>query len=1183
MEQINQLTGRLAGVRARIRMLFLADGLSRIVIYAAAFAALTFAIDWSMPELPPAVRLVFLGAGAVGLFWLAYRYVIYPLRTTISDDSLVIYLERKYPQLKERLLSALQLSISAPPTQSPELIQALVNEAFDSSREMNFNAIINSKHQKRLALSGIALAALCGLYIISYPGMAGIWLNRLFGGEARWPKRTNIAIEVRNAPDNIAARDRDVAVLAKVVKGSISKAYINYRVITADKPTTDIQTERMSMSEKDVFRFDFLRVKESFEFYVTGGDDRTNPIVIKVLSPPGLERIYCQYEYPEYIRSSTGLKNTGRIEGGNVKAPVGTAVTIIALANIDIGKADMSISSDTGNKQAGIPAQLITMALAKDAEGRPRQVEGRFTAMNDGAYAIKLTGLNSLSNHQPIEYPISVTRDTAPVIKVQEPTVEYKYVTPDASVPMALLVTDDYAVARIWMGYSLAGESGSDATAERQLPMFESATPAQQSKVETSHVFELAEIKPKDGDVIRYYFGAEDNCAIPRPNQSRTGDYRLIVISPVQMEKKMDEMMLRIKDDLRRVKDLQERELAESTKIDPSADDKRWSEQTAPTINQRISNQRRVGQESERMSKDLSQAFKDASANKIWDEAAKKKLQEMSQLMKDISAEKSPEAVKSLNQAKDGKDAESRKDNLENSRAAQQDIADDLKDALSRMEQWEDFQEIVRLTKDILQRHKKALEDIKQTTADTPSAKEAVKESEKSVQKDIETLESKMQRVSQKLQESQPYYAQKLDQAQAMMSQNLLKENMREAVEALNQNMGGKAIDKANQVESGLSQLLSFLEDKVSRDELSQKLERLESRMNELNQLKDEESKIDEKAGQLSQDEQKSPDKSLTPEQKKELERLKQRQKELEKKANALADELEKEKEKKAAKGMKAASGKMGSASENMSQGKPKSAKEDTEEALKELERVYELMREKADQLQDQERQQKLDELEQMLRDIREKEDIIHQDTAELDQKRPADNQWPRENIITLKKLGKDQTELARLTAEVEQKLKAENSIVFTQALALIGDDMNKVGKFLADEYRTDRYTLAIEEDIIRRLDELIKAFKNEKLRRKAPLQKGGSGGGGGGQDSLLPLIVELRMLKTLQEGLKSDTDKFKKNNAGGQTAGFNSAQQMILRRLSEQQGILADMAAKFAEKMRALDNMKPPEKPKEE
>ncbi|MFH1228622.1 MAG: DUF4175 family protein [Planctomycetota bacterium] len=1185
MEQINQLTNRLSGVRTRIRIIFLADGISQIVIYAAVLAALTFIIDWSMPELPKEVRLVFLATSVVILLSLIYRYIIYPLRVTISDDSLVIYLERKYPELKERLLSALQLARSAAPAQSPELVQALINEAFNGSKEINFNSIINPKRQKRLILTGLLLIALCGFYIISYPILSGVWLNRLFGGDAKWPKRTYITVEVRNAPDNIAARNQDVIVIAKVLKKSISKAYIHYRIKTSDaasngKALSDAKTERMSTIEKDMFRFDFLQVKESFEFYITGGDDITNQVAIKVLTPPDIERIYCEYEYPNYIKLSANTNKTPRTEGGNIKVPVGTKVKITAFANIDLNDATLLINNESDGEQTSAPAQTIMLAVVKDANGLSRQVEGRFTAMNDGTYNIKITAINTLSNPKPIQYSISVIRDMAPIIKVQEPENEYKYVTPNASVPMKLSVTDDYAVAKVWMNYNLLNESKIESPIERLLMMFESASPAVQSKIETSHTFELSDINLKDGDVVRYYFGAEDNCEIPAPNQSRTNDYRLIVISPVQMEKKLDEMMFRLKDDVRRVKDLQERELVESSKIDPNSEDKKWNDQIAPMISQRISTQRRISQESERMAKDFQQTLNDATTNKLWDDAVKKKIEELAQRMKEIAREKSPSAVAALNQIKDSKDTESRKEKLDDTRSTQQDIADDLKEALSQMEQWEDYQEIVRLAKDILQRHKKALENIKQATANNPSAKNDVKESEKSVQKDIETLESKMQRVGEKLQESQPYYAQKLDQAQAMMRQNLLKENMRESLDALNQGLSGKAIAKANEVESALSQLLSFLEDKVAREELAQKLERLESKMRELNNLKDEESKLDEKTGQLSEAEQKSTDKSLTPEQKRELERLKQRQKELEKKAKELSDELEKDKEKKAAKGMKNASEKMSSASEKMSQGKPKSAKDDTEEALNELNRVYELMRDKAKQLQDQEKQRKLEELEQLMRDIREKEEIIHQDTAALDQKRPADNQWPREDIITLKKLGKDQAELAKQTAEVEQLLKTEKAIVFTGLLTIIKEDMDKVSKFLSEEYRTDRYTMSIQEDIIRRLNKLIEAFKSEKLRNKAPLQKGG---GGSGEQPLLPLIVELRMLKILQEGLKSDTDKFKESNAIGKTHGFNSAQQMILRRLSEQQGILAGMAAEFAEKMRALEKMQPKEKPKEE
>lgn len=1177
---VKELSKRLNRVRTNIRLLFLVDGLARLVIFLAVFSAVTFAIDWTIPDLPSQVRLAFLAIGAIIFASFAWRYLVYPLRVTISDDALVIYLEKKYPALHERLLSALQLARSGESSHSsPELVEALITDALATTRPLDFSVIINPKHQRRLGLLGLLLVCVSAFYAVSYPSNTAIWLNRIFGGNDKWPKRTFITVEVRNAPNHIAARNQDVSVIARVQKGSTSKVYIHYETIaesTGGSRDSETKKERMSLSEKNTFKSDFLQVKESFRFYVTGGDDRTDPITIRVLTPPGLEKIYCDYEYPDYIRLASGIKSDVRVDGGNIKAPLGTKVKITGFANMELNEAILEVMGQDNSKQQS------KMEILPNAEGKPTLVQGVLTAMSDGTYSIRLSALNTLTNAEPIQYPIKVIRDTAPVIKVLEPNSEYKYVTPMATIPVKLLTTDDYGIKDISMAYALLGESqpkppeaAETKPAETIIGLYTSASPVITTRIDSNHQFELTPLSLKEGDAVKYYFKAVDNCEIPQANESRSNEYRLIIISPEQMSKKVDEVMLRLKDEVRRLKDLQEKEAQEVSELSRKFEENSSTEPYQPNLNHRISAQRRISQETNRVSKDFNTVLNDININKFWDEPARKKLESLSQQLKEVAAEKSPAAVTQLNQARDAADKKNQLDSFKQAQSTQKDIADDLKDALSKMEQWEDYQEITRLTKDMLQRQKKASEDMKKTLADAPSAKEAVKEQEKTIQKDAETLESKMERVSDKLKDTQPYYAQKLKQALTLMRQNLLKENLREIVNALEQNMGGKAISKAAEAENSLNQLLNFLEDKMEQEELRNKIAQLQKTMKKLDDLKSQESEINKELKKASEAAAKSPDGSMTPEEKRKLERLKKRQKEIEKETNKLAEQAEQDREKKASKGLKNAAGKMSSASGNMSQQKPQDAQEDAEEAMQELQRVYEQLREKLKQLEEQEQQQKLEQLEQALREIYEKQDAIYQETSNFHNKRPQDNnELSREEIINLKKLGRDQADLAVQVARVEEELKTEQSPVFSWVVNTIKEDMNNVTKLLSEEYKTDNYTTSIQLDILNKLEELIEAFKHERLRRK-PLQgSGGGGGGGGGGQPLVPPLAELKMLKTLQENLSAKTDNFRKTNLNDNTTGFDPVQQMILRRLSAQQGTLAEMANKSAEQLKALEEM---------
>src|SRR5260370_510244 len=103
------VTARLSRLRGAIRRLFALDGLSRVLLAMAAFVVATFLLDWSL-ILPAGVRLVVLAAGLGGFGLLAYRRIVYPLGVRISDDDLALFVERHFPELDDKLISAIQLT-----------------------------------------------------------------------------------------------------------------------------------------------------------------------------------------------------------------------------------------------------------------------------------------------------------------------------------------------------------------------------------------------------------------------------------------------------------------------------------------------------------------------------------------------------------------------------------------------------------------------------------------------------------------------------------------------------------------------------------------------------------------------------------------------------------------------------------------------------------------------------------------------------------------------------------------------------------------------------------------------------------------------------------------------------------------------------------------------------------------
>jgi hypothetical protein len=320
------VTERLSRLRGAIRRLFALDGLSRLVLAMAAFVVVTFLLDWSL-LLPSGVRLVLLAAGLAGFGVLAFKRIFYPLGVKISDDDLALFVERHFPELNDRLISAIQLSrepLGATPeggaanTNSPELVAALVADAEQATSRIDFRRVVIGKHVGKIALwAAAAVLALAGAGA-ARSDYAGIYFNRVFGGSTKWPQRTHL--KVLDFADNrkVWPRGEDLTIAVQVLDHEPSKVMLEYKFATGEKGR-----ERMSPLAGKRYQFTFTRLTGPFEFFVEGGDDVTAVHTVDIVTPPSIDTVKLFYEYPPYMRMANTPADRPETSG-NVIAPIGT-------------------------------------------------------------------------------------------------------------------------------------------------------------------------------------------------------------------------------------------------------------------------------------------------------------------------------------------------------------------------------------------------------------------------------------------------------------------------------------------------------------------------------------------------------------------------------------------------------------------------------------------------------------------------------------------------------------------------------------------------------------------------------------------------------------------------------------------------------------------------------------------
>ena len=249
-------------------------------------------------------------------------------------------------------------------------------------------------------------------------------------------------------------------------------------------------------------------------------------------------------------------------------------------------------------------------------------------------------------------------------------------------------------------------------------------------------------------------------------------------------------------------------------------------------------------------------------------------------------------------------------------------------------------------------------------------------------------------------------------------------------------------------------------------------------------------------------------------------------------------------------------------ARESLKKQQPGSAQGEEEEAKRDLERAREEIERKLEELKREAEEELRVHIETELRKIIEEQKKVNAATLKYDGVRVAKGTFTRQEGVEVRQLGLAQDGLSSVCGELVKKLQEENVEVYKFVLISVIDDMGESSSRLRDINPGAR-TQEIQEDIIRKLTDLYDAF-NIKRRQG----KGGGGQGQQGKPPLVPDIVQLNLMKKIQEQILKKTQKYQARHPK-QGEDLPEQDRRTLKRLSDEQGELSRILGKFIEKFK--------------
>jgi len=522
MTEVSEVLARkLDTARRRYRWVHATTDVLRAFVVLAGLFLIGFHLDRLVVFTTPG-RVVWLALLIAGIVATAAGIAAWALRA-VPSEVLAVQVERAYPGLEERLLTAVELApAGALAGASPYLARLLVQDTERASAGLDFARAVDTTGLHRwTGAASLALVILLA-YILVVPGALFTWARRIIFPAADIPVYAHTRVWVLPA-GGVVARGDPVVLGVRVTGRQVPEARLHYRFETGAWNAVRLSNaQRPGASSWQSFQFPLGPASQTVTYYATAGDGQSNPHTLRVEDRPTILGLRLHIKNPAYTHLPPQEMSAS---SGNVAAPRGAEVIVEASANKPLKEARLAENGRPG------PFWVVRGATAA----------GSLRVLQDGTYSLLLVDRNGFVGKDPPVYSIHAIRDRPPTVRILQPGADMER-TPWGRVDLRVAASDDYSVASIRLGYHARSGSGA-------FNLYSGGG----KQVTAGGVWSLAGLHAKPGDTVEYWAEARDNDAVDGPQTGRTPVYHIRIVGFEEMRGRLDAQEVQEREALRQL------------------------------------------------------------------------------------------------------------------------------------------------------------------------------------------------------------------------------------------------------------------------------------------------------------------------------------------------------------------------------------------------------------------------------------------------------------------------------------------------------------------------------------------------------------------------------------------------------------------------------------------------------
>jgi hypothetical protein len=209
-----EIRSMLRRLRGRIRQYVLVDAVARVLALLGVLFWLSFGMNYvyffmTNLELPVGLRMAFGWLSIVGSMFIA-GWLIIPLLRLMRAKALALVLERRFPELDDRLITAVEVAASRSGHDTEltaHMLKKTIDDVSQTVDQLHIGEVFDNRPRKRALMLASALAVtIGGMAVVNFDAMK-LWADAYIGYEdVYWDRQTTIIIKVIAQPND---REKD--------------------------------------------------------------------------------------------------------------------------------------------------------------------------------------------------------------------------------------------------------------------------------------------------------------------------------------------------------------------------------------------------------------------------------------------------------------------------------------------------------------------------------------------------------------------------------------------------------------------------------------------------------------------------------------------------------------------------------------------------------------------------------------------------------------------------------------------------------------------------------------------------------------------------------------------------------------------------------------------------------------